>query len=168
MCLLHLWFPIRQWPLTTRSNVSGLWHCFVFGPRVFVFSHSYTIWMYYHGTMCREHQWTMYDLDLWSQFQIMFSPWIWDLQEYLFSDIGVPNVGIWYITMNQHVHSWPVFVLDFWLIFGWEGGGGWVRLRISLSEFFSQVLSFLIIFIGKSFEMVMLFHKFIIYLENDI
>ena len=51
----------------------------------FVLSHNHTMWVYHHGTMCRVHPWTLYDLDLWSQYQIIFSRWIWDLQDCLCS-----------------------------------------------------------------------------------
>ena len=34
--------------------------------------HSHTLfgtWVYHHGTMCRVHSWTLYDLDLWPPYQ---------------------------------------------------------------------------------------------------
>ena len=42
------------------------------GLSFFVLWHSHTlfgIWVYHHGTMCRVHSWTLFDLDLWPQYQ---------------------------------------------------------------------------------------------------
>ena len=81
MCLLHLWILIGHWSLTSMSNLWGLWHGFLFESQIFFLSHSHTMWMYHHGTMCRVHPWTLYVLGLRSPYQILFSECIWGVQD---------------------------------------------------------------------------------------
>ena len=54
-----------------------------FASPFFVLWHSHTLlcmWVYHHGTMCHIQSWTLYDLDLWHQYQnyiFTMNFWIW-------------------------------------------------------------------------------------------
>ena len=79
-----------------------LWHISntMFGMRV-----------YHHGTMCRTHSWTLYDLDLPSQYDnYIFTMNLSLTWSSLLFDRAIPNFGIW---VHHHetkccVHSWPL------------------------------------------------------------
>ena len=85
-CVLYIydsWYDIYLWPQVKFIGFMT-WLC-VHATYFFVLSHSHTMWVYHHGTMCRVHPWPLYDLDRWSRYQIIFSSWIWDLQDCLCS-----------------------------------------------------------------------------------
>ena len=39
------------------------------------------MWVYHHGTMCRVHSWTLYELDRWPQHPNYIFTWIWVWQD---------------------------------------------------------------------------------------
>ena len=91
------------------------------------------LWVYHHGTMCRTHSWPLFDPDpdLWRQYQkCIFSPWIWPGKILFALWHKHTNFGIWvyYQETTCCVHSWQLFDLDLWPIWG-DGG--------ILNEFYS-------------------------------
>ena len=81
------------------------------GLSYFVLWHGHTLfgtWVFHHGTMCGIHSWTLYDPDLWPQYQNYTGVFESGKMPLLF-DIGIPNFGIWVYHHETTccVHSWP-------------------------------------------------------------
>ena len=72
MCQVHSWswYDVDLWPQGQIYMVYDMALCS--GLSFFVLWHSHTLfgtWVYHHDTICRIHSWTLYDLDLWPQYQ---------------------------------------------------------------------------------------------------
>ena len=64
--------PVRRWPLTSTSNNRVYDIALCSGLSFFILWHSHTFigtLVYHHGTMCRIHSLTLYELALWPQYQ---------------------------------------------------------------------------------------------------
>ena len=92
------------------------------GLSFFVLCHSYTLFgkcVYHHGTMCRIHSWTLYDLGLWPQYQNYIFTMVLSLaRSSLFFNKGIPNFGIW---MYHHETILTLVWPWLWPICGWQG-----------------------------------------------
>ena len=127
------WYNFDLWPQGQIYKVYDmalyLWLSF------FVLWHSHTLfgkWVYHHGTMCRVHSWTLYDLDLWPRYQ-----------NYIFMDLSLARC-LWHrYTKFWHmgVSPWDNMLCTFLiLLWTWPLTYMWVAWDI-LSEFYSQFLS---------------------------
>ena len=72
MCQVHSWswYDLELWPQGKIYRVYDMALCS--GLTFFVLWQIHTLfdtWVYHHGTMCRVHLWTLYDLGLWPQYQ---------------------------------------------------------------------------------------------------
>ena len=111
---------VDLWPQGQIYKVYDMAFCS--GHRFVILSHSHIMWVYHYGTMCCVHPWTLYDLDLWSQYQIIFSLWIWDLQDCLcFLTYGISPWNNMLRTFLPLVCPWVL--TKFWLAGRWEGWG---------------------------------------------
>ena len=94
--------------------------------RKICFWHSHTIfgtWMYHYGTMCHIHSWTLSVLDFCPQYQndIEHCEFVRARLSLLF-DTAIPNLAHGYRHETRCcLHSWPLYDLDLWPIFGWRG-----------------------------------------------
>ena len=107
---------IQPWPLTKVKFIGFLrWLCVQASAFL-----SFDI-VYHHGTMCRIHSWTLYDLDLWPQYH---SPWIWVWQNVLalwhrhtkFWHMGVSPWDNMLCTFLTLVWPWPLTYM--WVVGG--------------------------------------------------
>ena len=106
MCQVHSWswYDLEHWPQGQIYRVCDMALCS--GLSFFVLWRSHNLfgtWVYHHGTMCRVHSWTLYDIDLWPQH------YIFTMDLSLVRCLGIPNFGIWVYHHKTTccVHSWP-------------------------------------------------------------
>ena len=127
VCVLYIydsWYDIDLWPQGKIYRVHDMALCS--RHRFFVLSHSHTMWVYHHGTMCSVHPWPLYDLDLWSQYfhhefetgKIVIALW---------------HTKFWHMLYHREttccVHSSLSMTLIFYLDVGDRGGDPfWVLL----------------------------------------
>ena len=76
MCQVYSWswYDIDHWPQGQINRFYDMVLCS--GLSFFVLQHSHTLIctrVYHHGTMFHIHSWTLYDLDLWPQYQSYFT-----------------------------------------------------------------------------------------------
>ena len=80
MCCIHSWswYNIDLWPQDQIYMVFGMTICSDHSFFVLLRHHIlFGTWVYTHWTMCNIFSWSLYDLDLWPQYQnYIFSPWI--------------------------------------------------------------------------------------------
>ena len=72
------WYNIDLWPQDQIYMVFGMAICSNHSFFVLLRYHIlFGTWVYHHWTMCNIFSWSLYDLDLWPQYQnYIFSPWI--------------------------------------------------------------------------------------------
>ena len=136
MCQVHSWswYDIDLWPQGQIYRVYDMALCS--GLSIFVFWHSHTLfgtWVYHHGTMCHVHSWTLYDLDLWPQYQNYIFTMDLSLARCLCSLTKAYQILAYgCITMRKHVEY--ILYLSMTLTFDLYVGGGeypfWVLLTI--------------------------------------
>ena len=137
MCRVHSSsrFNTDLWPQGQKDKVYDM--VLFLGHSCFVLLHSHTMWMYHHGTMCRLNPWTLYDLDLWSQYQNYICTRKFDTGKVVFA-LWHRHFGVWYITAKQHV----VYMLGLCLSLTFDlhvcGGGMGVSL-VSFTHIFNLV-----------------------------
>ena len=111
MCQVHSWswYDIDHWPQGQIYRDYDMALCSDLSFVVLRHSHIlFCTWVYHHGTICGVHSWTLYDLDLWPQYQNYTGVFESGKMPLLF-DIGIPNFGIWVYHHESTccVHSWP-------------------------------------------------------------
>ena len=68
--IIQIWWHVDLWPQGQLYRVFDMALCL--GHSFFVYWYSHTIsgtWVFHHRIMCHIHSWTLYDLDLWPQYQ---------------------------------------------------------------------------------------------------
>ena len=71
-CVKYIHDPDMTLTFDLKVKFIGFMTWLCLGLTFFVLWHSHTLlcmWVYHHGTMCHIQSWTLYDLDLWPQYQ---------------------------------------------------------------------------------------------------
>ena len=71
-CVKYIHDPDMTLTFDLKVKCIGFMTWLCLGLTFFVLWHSHTLlcmWVYHHGTMCHIQSWTLYDLDLWPQYQ---------------------------------------------------------------------------------------------------